>query len=132
MTDTPIAARVLNEPRRTQSAAEGGVPCLSAAASLAELITRSEQDKLERFNAKVREKLDGLKGYPLADPIVCEAIVELMEWAQTPEAQPKPISVRQFIDENACTGHVASDHDPKICARCGTHIDSLRPDDCEF
>lgn len=31
--------------------------------------------------------------------------------------------------EEACPGHVASDHDPKVCRHCGTHIDSLRPDD---
>lgn len=28
--------------------------------------------------------------------------------------------------EDDCPGHVAS-IDPKICARCGVHIDSLRP-----
>lgn len=31
--------------------------------------------------------------------------------------------------EAACPGHVASAIDPKICGRCGVHIDSLRPDD---
>ena len=31
--------------------------------------------------------------------------------------------------EASCYGHVASEHDPKICGRCGTHIDGLRPDD---
>lgn len=30
-------------------------------------------------------------------------------------------------DEQSCPGHVASERDPKICGRCGTHIDSLRP-----
>jgi hypothetical protein len=38
--------------------------------------------------------------------------------------------VNQF-DEQSCPGHVASDTDPKICGRCGVHIDSLRPDDGE-
>jgi hypothetical protein len=33
--------------------------------------------------------------------------------------------------EKACTGHIASASDPKICGVCGTHIDSLRPDDEE-
>lgn len=28
-----------------------------------------------------------------------------------------------------CPGHVASEDDPKICGICGTHVDSLRPDD---
>lgn len=31
--------------------------------------------------------------------------------------------------DDDCPGHVASDSDPKVCGRCGTHIDSLRPDD---
>jgi hypothetical protein len=30
-------------------------------------------------------------------------------------------------DEESCRGHVASEHDPKVCGRCGVHIDSLRP-----
>jgi hypothetical protein len=33
-----------------------------------------------------------------------------------------------FGDEN-CPGHVASESDPKICGRCGIHIDALRPPD---
>ncbi len=32
-----------------------------------------------------------------------------------------------WFSEEACTGHVASKSDPKICGRCGVHIDSLRP-----
>jgi hypothetical protein len=33
------------------------------------------------------------------------------------------------VSEQDCSGHVASAHDPKICGRCGVHIDSLRPDE---
>jgi hypothetical protein len=33
----------------------------------------------------------------------------------------------RVVDEQNCPGHVASERDPKICGRCGTHIDSLRP-----
>lgn len=33
------------------------------------------------------------------------------------------------VSEEECPGHVASIMDPKICGRCGTHIDSLWPDD---
>lgn len=29
--------------------------------------------------------------------------------------------------ESACPGHVASSDNPKVCGRCGVHIDSLRP-----
>lgn len=31
------------------------------------------------------------------------------------------------FDEQTCPGHIASESDPKVCGRCGTHIDSLRP-----
>ena len=31
------------------------------------------------------------------------------------------------FSEEACPGHVASAGDSKVCGRCGTHIDSLRP-----
>jgi hypothetical protein len=27
-----------------------------------------------------------------------------------------------------CAGHVASERNPKICGRCGVHIDELRPE----
>lgn len=30
--------------------------------------------------------------------------------------------------EQNCPGHVASERNPKICGRCGCHIDSLRLD----
>lgn len=43
---------------------------------------------------------------------------------------PQRSSVSVFLAEmeDSCPGHVASGDDPKICARCFTHIDSLRPD----
>lgn len=31
------------------------------------------------------------------------------------------------VDEENCPGHVASRTDPKVCGRCGIHINSLRP-----
>lgn len=31
--------------------------------------------------------------------------------------------------EESCAGHVASKDDPKICGRCGVHIDELRPEE---
>jgi hypothetical protein len=33
------------------------------------------------------------------------------------------------VTERDCPGHVASDDNPKVCARCGVHIDELRPAD---
>lgn len=44
-------------------------------------------------------------------------------WASHPNVQ-----ALMLVDENECPGHVAS-ADPKVCRHCGTHIDSLRPDD---
>ncbi len=35
---------------------------------------------------------------------------------------------RDEIDDD-CPGHVACEADAKVCGRCGTHIDDLRPDD---
>lgn len=34
-----------------------------------------------------------------------------------------------MVQEQDCRGHVASANDPRVCGRCGVHIDSLRPDD---
>lgn len=35
--------------------------------------------------------------------------------------------------EEECPGHVGSDADPKVCGRCGAHVDGLRaPDDDPF
>lgn len=28
---------------------------------------------------------------------------------------------------NACPGHIASENDPKVCVRCGVHVDEERP-----
>ena len=32
------------------------------------------------------------------------------------------------FDDNSCPGHIASIDNPKICRRCGVHIDTLRPE----
>lgn len=32
-----------------------------------------------------------------------------------------------MFTEQHCPGHVASMADPKVCGKCGVHIDSLRP-----
>lgn len=31
--------------------------------------------------------------------------------------------------EENCPGHVAAEHDPKVCGRCGVHVDSFLPDE---
>ena len=47
------------------------------------------------------------------------------------ERFPRDILTRAVTDDRdaECSGHVASANDPKVCGRCGIHIDELRPDD---
>lgn len=33
-----------------------------------------------------------------------------------------------LYDEEHCPGHVASEGNAKVCARCGVHVDSFRPE----
>lgn len=44
--------------------------------------------------------------------------VKPTHWMPLPEAPG--------FTEEACPGHVASESDPRVCGRCGAHIDSLR------
>jgi len=41
------------------------------------------------------------------------------------------VEVRAFCEnhfgEDECPGHVATRENPKVCSRCGIHVDSLRP-----
>ena len=48
------------------------------------------------------------------------------EWMRG-DLDPGAAHEPELVDEEDCPGHVASEHDSKICGRCGTHIDSLRP-----
>lgn len=43
--------------------------------------------------------------------------------------EPAVAAPESRFTEEACPGHVASENDPKICGRCGIHIDSLLPPD---
>lgn len=45
--------------------------------------------------------------------------------------EAEAISSLREILEDACSGHLASAADPKVCDRCGIHIDSLRPPEGE-
>jgi len=48
-------------------------------------------------------------------------------WPEFEERVRPDVTGRQYLyDPEACPGHVASE-DPKVCTRCGTHIDELRP-----
>ncbi len=50
------------------------------------------------------------------------------DYGSTDDAIPAP-SPNYIYAEEDCPGHIASDHNPKVCGRCGVHIDSLRPDE---
>lgn len=58
--------------------------------------------------------------------------VPLLPFLELPETVDETATVRVFCanhyGEEECPGHVASAHDPKVCGRCGVHVDSLRPD----
>lgn len=38
----------------------------------------------------------------------------------------RELDTAREVNEWSCPGHIASENDPKICARCGVHINSLR------
>lgn len=54
-------------------------------------------------------------------------------WSETYLDQAKENAERllSHVTEELCPGHVASADDPKVCAHCGVHIDSLRPSEDE-
>lgn len=56
--------------------------------------------------------------------------VELQRLVAELQQRRAAAPVFPFSEEN-CPNHVASSADPKVCGRCGIHIDSLRPDDDE-
>lgn len=44
---------------------------------------------------------------------------------------PKPRTISYPYREEECPGHIASEGNVKVCARCGVHIDDFRPDEWE-
>jgi hypothetical protein len=48
--------------------------------------------------------------------------------APTNQTSPDLIARRARVAKKGCPGHVASKANAKVCDRCGTHIDELRPD----
>lgn len=81
--------------------------------------------------AALQDELD-MRGMRL-QRVECEQIMEAVinrtvSAAEDLPARPGPELHKppRFTEDN-CPGHVASDHDPKVCARCGIHSDSLRP-----
>lgn len=73
----------------------------------------------------VDRSLPSAAGYlmpPKAARVVAKQLVEVARKASSARGEiiaPDP--------ETACPGHVASSDNPKVCGRCGVHIDSLRP-----
>ncbi|RUY12614.1 hypothetical protein EOA25_02860 [Mesorhizobium sp. M2A.F.Ca.ET.040.01.1.1] len=53
-------------------------------------------------------------------------------WADrtfTGDTVGKALAAALSAYQHFCPGHIASDRDPKVCGRCGIHIDELRPDE---
>jgi hypothetical protein len=44
---------------------------------------------------------------------------------------PRFVDLSVMSKFDACPGHVASDTDAKVCKHCGTHVDSMRPEEIE-
>lgn len=79
----------------------------------------AESDRLKRRNDL------GLlfqRRHPEARPVAVHG-----EW-KVPSHLQRKLDLIIAEMEDACPGHVASDAEPKVCGRCGIHIDSLRPD----
>lgn len=58
---------------------------------------------------------------PPADAMRCTQCGWIVDTKSKPEFNCFPFT------ENDCPGHVAKHDDPKVCGKCGVHIDSLRP-----
>lgn len=76
-------------------------------------VVRQLREAIEDSEPKLADFLDWLRGRYGEHPAHIAAALFLSE--------------RTGCAEENCPGHVASANDPKVCGRCGTHIDSLRP-----
>lgn len=72
---------------------------------------------------------DGVRFVPL-DPARRRPTGKLIPFPRFFRATQRAVGamIETALDDDCC-GHVASAEDPKICGRCGIHIDSLRPDE---
>ncbi|CDX20115.1 hypothetical protein MPLA_1190066 [Mesorhizobium sp. ORS 3359] len=67
-------------------------------------------------------------GQPNAKVICHGAWTEWTDRAFTGDTVGKALAAALAEYQDHCPGHVASADDPKICGRCGVHIDELRPE----
>ena len=63
----------------------------------------------------------------LADCTTLRGIRETIGSLRAALSSSSPKGKSFTFSENSCPGHVASADNPKVCDRCGTHIDSRRP-----
>jgi hypothetical protein len=68
-------------------------------------------------------------GLPRVMIAVVVSKYELVMW--NTDGSVSTWSRRKWLEGDFCPGHVASKEDPKICGRCGEHVDSLRPEEEE-
>tara|TARA_R110002020_G_scaffold34066_35_gene103986 strand:- start:14891 stop:15118 length:228 start_codon:yes stop_codon:yes gene_type:complete len=64
--------------------------------------------------------------YALIDGAICHQAGPGYRWEPVGDQETDMLLAR--LTAEGCSGHVASASDPKICGRCGVHIDELRPD----
>lgn len=61
------------------------------------------------------------------EAFLCEQCRLCGEHCQCGNSCDCAICIERRETEGGCIGHVASAADPKVCERCGIHIDELRP-----
>lgn len=94
----------------------------SAEEALVEHFTRTEDARFSRSGDAESIRMAGIRSSSTQG-----VTAALRNWRTA--AQLK-LAHEQSDPEQACAGHVsAAEGDPKVCMRCGVHIDCLRPDE---
>lgn len=56
-----------------------------------------------------------------------DPIPDVVGRVEIQEIDGQKVEVAYFHTEETCPGHVGTRGNGKVCARCGVHVDSLRP-----
>lgn len=88
---------------------------------------RMDGTPLERALFRIRALREALNDIRITDTRVhADAPAKIAELSLSADDRRAAASLIAFTEED-CPGHIASAGNPKICGRCGIHIDSLRP-----
>jgi hypothetical protein len=85
-----------------------------------DMLIRNDEDEIERLRAINAELLAALNAMCLNMKNDGHAYRDCYKAARA------AIAKAEADREQNCPGHVASDSNPKLCGRCGCHIDDLR------